>query len=309
MIFNAMWLFCTLSLPSFAAEFNTLSTNNAQQLNALLQNYAYQSFHRPRTGVVYDGSVPSNLAGIQVSAMRLRSGCLRKRGHSVFKEFEIPKGVVQHPYVERLVLVYHNLGNWSNTYYPLLNHTYLAPVLGLLAYDALNLTEKNLPQLHIRASDRPISIRFPELRAAPNGTVPKCVSFYSNGSVNFTDLYSDFTCATFEQGHFSIVVEPIAHPFPAINATKRRPIQIGKARDNSRVGVVVGSVVGGIAVLGVLGFVVVQMSRYNYRKRMDYMEKAAELGEALNMANVGGTKAPSATGTRTHPRLESAFMP
>ncbi|KAL8508204.1 hypothetical protein ACS0TY_018697 [Phlomoides rotata] len=142
---------------SFVAEFNTLSTNNAQQLNALLQNNAYLSFHRPRTGVVYDGSVPSNLAGIQVSAMRLRSGCLRKRGHSMFKEFEIPKG-----------------------------------------------------------------------------------------------------------GHFSIVVESIAHPFPAINATKRGPIQIGKASDNSSVGVVIGSVVGGIAVLGVLGFVVVQMSRYNF---------------------------------------------
>lgn len=304
-----MWLFCILSLSIIAAQFNTLSTNNAQQLNALLQDHAYQAFHRPRTGVVYDGTVPSNLAGIQVSAMRLRSGCLRKRGHSVFKEFEIPKGVVEHPYVERLVLVYHNLGNWSNTYYPLVNHTYLAPVLGLLAYDALNLTEKNLPELHIQASDQPISIRFSELRAAPNGTVPRCVSFYSNGSVNFSDLSSDYTCTTFEQGHFSIVVAPIAHPFPAINATKRGPIQIGNAKDNSRVGMVVGSVVGGITVMAVFGFLVVQITRYNYRKRMDYMEKAAEIGEALNMANVGGTKAPAAAGTRTLPRIETEFMP
>ncbi|KAK8614338.1 hypothetical protein V6N13_122698 [Hibiscus sabdariffa] len=43
-------------------------------LDALLQDYAYKAFVRPKTGVLYDGVIPSNLIGFQIATIRLRSG-------------------------------------------------------------------------------------------------------------------------------------------------------------------------------------------------------------------------------------------
>nr|CAD1817451.1 unnamed protein product [Ananas comosus var. bracteatus] len=128
----------------------------ARSLDALLQDYAFRSFHHPHTGIIYDGTVPNNLTGIKIAASRLRNGSLKKRGFANYKEFTIPTGIVVRPYVRRLVLVYQNLGNWSSFYYPLPGYTYLAPVLGLLAYDAANLSATHLPELDIVASNSPI---------------------------------------------------------------------------------------------------------------------------------------------------------
>lgn len=93
-------------LPCFEAQ---LRSGDAPALDALLQDYVYRAFVHPRTGVVFDGTVPLNLTGIKVSGMRLRSGSLFKRGVHSYKEFGIPKGVVIQPHVKRLVLVYQNL--------------------------------------------------------------------------------------------------------------------------------------------------------------------------------------------------------
>ncbi|TXG65781.1 hypothetical protein EZV62_007056 [Acer yangbiense] len=84
---------------------------------------------------VYNGYVPSNLTGMKIAAMRLRSGSLRTRGVKIYKEFGIPIGVTE-SYVERLVLVYQNLGNWSKTYYPLPGYTLVsgAGTVVLLAF-------------------------------------------------------------------------------------------------------------------------------------------------------------------------------
>ncbi|KAL4297918.1 hypothetical protein GQ457_12G008840 [Hibiscus cannabinus] len=43
-------------------------------LDALLQNYAYRAFVRPKTGVLYDGVIPSNLIGFQIATIRVGSG-------------------------------------------------------------------------------------------------------------------------------------------------------------------------------------------------------------------------------------------
>ncbi|KAI3447866.1 hypothetical protein Pfo_004531 [Paulownia fortunei] len=290
----AMILLLMWSPSVTSAQLPSSSISYARALDALLQDYAYQAFLRPRTGVVYDGVVPSNLTGIQVSAMRLRSGSLRTRGVSMYKEFEIPKGVLEQPYVERLVLGY----------------TYLAPVLGLLAYDASDLMAKDLPELYIRASGQPISIQFSELRPVPDGSVPKCVLFDLNGSVNLSNVLSDNICTTFQQGHFSIVVESIApSPSPG-GATRQGPIPSGKGeKNNSKVWIIVGSVLGGFALLVMLGLLVVWVSKYRQRKKMHQMERAAEVGEALHMTTIGSTKAPAATGTRTQPTLETEYVP
>ncbi|KAF5747689.1 hypothetical protein HS088_TW05G00416 [Tripterygium wilfordii] len=291
-----------LILLSWLLEIRSQSINHAQDLDQLLQDYAFRAFVRPKTGVPYDGVVPSNLTGIKIAAMRLRSGSLKRRGVLMYKEFEILPGVMESPYVERLVLVYHNLGNWSTMYYPLTGYSYLTPVLGLLAYSAANLSATNLPELEIRALGDPIKIKFPEVRSAPDGSVVHCVWYDRHGIANFTDVVSGNVCSTTQQGHFAIVVESVA-PSPA-------PVSPGEGKkSNSRVWIIVGSVLGGLALLLLLAFLLLWMRKYKHKKRMQRMENAAEAGEALRMTTVGDTKAPSATLTRTQPTIESEYVP
>ncbi|KAL6335887.1 hypothetical protein AAG906_003512 [Vitis piasezkii] len=277
------------------------STGSARALDALLQDYAYQAFkalNKPKTGIPYDGAVPLNLTGIGISALRLRSGSLRSRGVTMYKEFEIPRGVVVTPYVERLIFVYQNLGNLSSVYYPLPGYAYLAPVLGLLPYDASNLSATNLPELHINASDKPISIKFQGVSSVPAGSVAKCVWFDLDGFPNFSNA----------QGHFGIVVEsnaPAPSPPPSVVPSPSG----GEKGGASKVGIIVGSVVGGLALLVLLAFLVLWLRKYKRRKKMQQMEKAAEVGEALRMTSVGNTKAPAAMVTRTQPIIENEYMP
>nr|XP_043619309.1 uncharacterized protein LOC122591156 [Erigeron canadensis] len=285
-------------------------TTPARGLDAILQDYGYRAFVRPKTGVEYDGVPPLNLTGIRVSVMRLRSGSLFTRGVKMYNEFVIPVGVIETPYVERLVLVYQNLANWSMVYYPLTDYVYLAPVLGLLAYDATDLTAKNPKELEIRASEEPIEIEFTLTRSVPDGSVARCVLFGLNGTVSFTNVESGNKCVTYEQGHFSIVVESIApSPAPAEQPPGPTPSHQGGGGNGSRVWIIVGSIVGGIALLVLLALLILWVWRFNKRKKMRRMEKAADAGEALHMTMVGNTKAPLATTTRTQPTLETEYVP
>ncbi|KAD4179476.1 hypothetical protein E3N88_28067 [Mikania micrantha] len=54
---------------------------------------------------------------------------------------------------------------------------------------------------------------------------------------------------------------------------------------------------------------IVKVWRFNKRKKMHHMEKAANAGEALHMTTVGNKKAPAATTTRTQPTLETEYVP
>ncbi|KAK9159356.1 hypothetical protein Scep_005930 [Stephania cephalantha] len=285
----------------------------ARTLDALLQDYAYRAFVRPRTitGIPYDGEPPSNLTGIKLSAMRLRSGSLRSRGVSSYKEFKIPIGVVEEPYVQRLVLVYQNLGNWSLLYYSLPGYTFLAPVLGLLAYDASNLSATNLPELDVRASKDPILINFPQLTttsssSSSSSSTAKCVWFDLYGSPLFSDVMPGNMCSTSQQGHFSIVVKSTA-PSPA--PPKGPSAGAGGEKDKSKVWKIVGSVVGGFVVLVLLVLLVFWVQRCEHQKKMVQMEKAAEMGESLQITSIGNTRAPVAMGTRTQPVLENEYVP
>ncbi|KAL9236531.1 hypothetical protein vseg_011187 [Gypsophila vaccaria] len=282
-------------------------SGNAPALDTLLQDYAFRAFVNPRTGVVFDGVVPSNLTGIKVSGLRLRSGSLFKRGVPSYKEFGIPKGVVVQPYVERIVLVYQNLGSLSSVYYPLPGFTYLAPVLGLLAYDAKNLSAKNLPELDITASDSPIHIHFSNAKPVTDGSTARCVWFDLQGAVNFSNVVAKNTCSTTQQGHFALVVEGVA-PSPAPEgpspATHKK-----KKKDMKRVWIIIGSIVGGVLLLILLGMLLACLRKYQQRQKLAHMEKASEVGEALRMTSVGSGKAPAAMVTRTQPTLETEYAP
>lgn len=321
-----LWWLGLLQTPITAQFATGLSIGPARALDGLLQDYAYRAFVRPMTGIPYDGTVPSNLTGIQISAMRLRRGSLRSRGVQSYKEFEIPRGVTEYPYVKRLVLVYQNLGNWSMSYYALPGYTHLTPVLGLLAYDAANLSAKNLPELNVRATGNPILIHFSDADSAPAGSSPKCVGINLNGSVNFSSLISGNTCSTVDQGHFSIVVESTA-PSPASVSPSPGTVPTGEGGGGgggapnpgtlitgkgkgikTKVWVIVGSVVGGLTLFTLFGSLMLWTQKFKKRKKMQQMERAADVGEALQMASVGPVKAPAAMVTRTRPVLETEHV-
>lgn len=299
-LFSVM-VYLLLSMPNVEGQ-----SGDARALDALLQDYAYRAFVRPRTGVVFDGLPPANLSGVQVAAMRLRSGSLRRKGVPRYKEFEIPIGVVVQPYVERLVLVYHNLGNWSSSYYNLSGYSYLTPVLGLLAYNAANLSAKNLPELDIDASMSNISIRFSDVRAVTGGGLdPKCVWFDLYGSHQIYNPVSSNVCSTATQGHFAIVVESTA----LAEAPTQGPGVLRPSRRRSRTWRVVVGVIGGVLGLALLALLVAWAVNKRRQRKIAKMEQEAEAGEALGMAMVGDTRAPVAMGTRTPPNLENEYAP
>lgn len=314
LVMLVLLLMCFESLPPHVRAQSTGSSPNreeAKSLDAILQQYAYKALVNPKTGTIYNATheLPSNLTGIEVAALRLRSGSLKRKGFQMYNEFGIPKGVTESPYVERLVFVYQNLGNWSTRYYPLPDYyTYLAPVLGLLAYDGSNLSATDLPELDINASGDPILVKFRDVKPAPHGAVAKCVWFDLQGSSNFSNVTGGNTCSTSQQGHFSIVVKSTALP-PAPAPVVVPSGQGGGEKKSDKVWIIVGSVLGGLALLVLLSCLVLWISKYKQKKKMQRMERAAEVGEALQMASVGDTKAPAATVTRTQPTLEHEYAP
>lgn len=304
-----IFLLQMLVVPS-AAELS------ARELDSLLQDYAFRALVRPRTGIVYDGNVSSNLTGVRVAALRLRSGSLRRKGVSRYKEFHIPIGVVEQPYVQRLVLVYHNLANWSSLYYPLPGYNFLAPILGLLAYDASNLSATGLTELDFRAAEEPITMEFSGVQPGQEGSSSaKCVHFDLDGSVEFDRVISTNTCSTTKQGHYSIVVESISPaPAPATGGGGNSEAGGGSTvsgggKGHRKVWLIVGPAVGGAILLACLGMLFYCAYRCRRRKKIQKMEEISEMGVALPMTRIGYTKAPVALETRTRPLLENEFVP
>ncbi|XP_074581708.1 uncharacterized protein LOC141838196 [Curcuma longa] len=286
------------------------STDDARSLDTLLQDYAYRALVHPRTGFVYDGTVPSNLTGIRIAAIRLRSGSLRRRGVERYKEFGIPSDIVVQPYVERLVLVYQNLGNWSSFYYPLPGFTYLTPVLGLLAYDGTNLSATNLPKLDFAATNLPVSINFSNVVPVPSGVIARCVWFGLNGSPDFRDLESRNKCSVFRQGHFSIVVnssEIVLPPAPSEGPGLSLNPVVSRSNKSKLWKIIVVSVVGVIALV-LLALLILLMLKYTRNKKVAKMEQLADAGVSLHTASVGNARVPVASGLRTQPILENELV-
>ncbi|CAI8612978.1 unnamed protein product [Vicia faba] len=165
-------LFCFVSLSHVRAQ--SSSNSEAKALDVVLQQYAYKSLVNPKTGTIYNATqLPSSLTGVKVSALRLRSGSLRRKGFHMYNEFDIPNGLIVKPYVERLVFVYQNL------------------------------------ELEINPSGDPISVKFQDVKSPPRGSVAKCVWFDLKGGSNFSNVKGGNTCSTSQQGHFSIVVKSV----------------------------------------------------------------------------------------------------
>ncbi|ERN04242.1 uncharacterized protein LOC18432397 [Amborella trichopoda] len=279
------------------------SVMSSRHLDSLLQDNAYKALNPPLTGVVYEAPVPSNMTGIALGVVRLRSGSLRRRGYK-YRDFSIPPGVVEKPYVKRIALVFQNLGHWSSSYYDVVGYSFVTPVLGLLAYNASDLLATNLPELDLRASIKPISIEFSMVRV-PEGAKPKCAQFQLNGTITLNDLIAPNVCYTSTLGHFAVIYESKA-PSPSPSPSPCPCPEPSPNKDNSRVWqIVLGSVVAGVGVLGLLGLMAYGWLQNRKKLNVVAMEKQADEGENLRIKVMGSTKAPVAAETRTRPALEN----
>ncbi|KAF2306599.1 hypothetical protein GH714_019712 [Hevea brasiliensis] len=187
--------------------------NSSHELDALLQDYAYKALAPPKTGLPYDGAVPSELNGIKIAALRLRSGSLRRKGVDMYKEFVIPLELLSS-------LMWRGLF-WSTKIW----------------------------EIGLGGIRKTYNMKFSDVKSAPDGSIAKCVWFDLQGNRNFSNVASGNECFTIQQGHFSIVVEYTA-PSPAPSG--EAPAPSGQApnvpgpsehgKNNSKVWIIVGSV-------------------------------------------------------------------
>ncbi|KAL2544287.1 hypothetical protein Fot_13520 [Forsythia ovata] len=171
----------------FCSSIHCFKSTFDDDFAAILHDHAFKALihERPHTGALHNASLPANLAGIQVSAVGLRSKTLWRKGAN-FSGFRIPPKSLPVPYVRRILIVYHNLGNWSSIYYNLSGYSLISPVVGFMVYDASHLSSKNrnFPKLELNTMGKSISIEFHTSTLA-RGTQErgKCAAFNAYGKV------------------------------------------------------------------------------------------------------------------------------
>lgn len=283
---NFLWLILCLYLSSSSIHGSNDSTGYF--LDSFIQESAFKALvrHRPHTGALYKAMLPSNLSGMEVAVIRLRSKTLWRKGVNV-SNFHIPPRTVSIPHVKRLTIVYHNLGNWSSSYYNVPGYSLVTSVVGFLVFDASNVGAKSARNISLGLmEEEAITVSFPGL-VLPRGMISaaKCVAFGSNGTIDISGMISPNVCYGSDQGHFSVVVGL---------ERKQKPWYLW----------VTGTVLG-CGVLVLVAYSVVVVGRRLKTKEIESMEKHAEDAEILDNRWIGSSKLPSATITRTQPDLEN----
>ncbi|CAL0312606.1 unnamed protein product [Lupinus luteus] len=271
---------------------HSLDNTASETFNSLVQDFAFRSLvkHRPPTGALYDAVLPQNLSGMDVSAVRLRSRRLWKKGAN-FSYFRIPPRTISIPHVRRLVIVYQNLGNWSSHFYNLPGYSLISSVVGFMVFDASNVTDVRFRNLTLNTMGQPIFIQFHNVTfvGGSNSRV-RCVAFSANGTFQVTLMSSPGLCYSRDQGHFAVVL----------------PIE-KKRRHRQWYLWVIGFVVGFSGLIAVVyaGFLSIKLLK---AKRIQAMERQANEDIILENRWVGNSKLPSAAVTRTQPVLESSVI-
>ncbi|KVH91092.1 G-box binding, MFMR [Cynara cardunculus var. scolymus] len=211
--FGASFVACCVTLCWLCSLKGIQSTDNStlRSLDDIFQVYAQSSLpRRPRTGVLYNASLPSNFTGIEVSIVRLRRGSFWAKGAN-YSSFRLPPKIFTEPYSTRLDIVYSDLGNESSHYYSVPNYTLVAPVVGFNIYGSRNSTGQignfttPVTKLNLTLVGGPILVQFPKI-SLPQNEKPKCVRFYLDGTVEMTNMTLQNMCIVQDQGHFSIVI-------------------------------------------------------------------------------------------------------
>ncbi|XWS46175.1 hypothetical protein CRYUN_Cryun14cG0042100 [Craigia yunnanensis] len=260
-------------------------------LDALFHYFANQTLAKHHTGTLNKVPLPSNLSGMEVSVIRLRSGSLWGRGTNI-SFIKIPPRVKTLHYVKRLAIVYDNLGEWSSKYYQVPGYSLVSPVVGFNVYDSSNLTTLSDEKVTLSTTREPISIHFPYVEAKDkNVTELKCVKFGADGSVEFKNMTERNVCVTGKTGHFSVVI--------SLMAEEKERIWKWWV-----IGFVAGTI--GLVMLILVGVIIFGMGR---RMKIKTMEKESDTAVALDTFWVGGDKMPSASMIRTQPVLEHDYVP
>ncbi|KAJ4902079.1 hypothetical protein Rs2_16030 [Raphanus sativus] len=294
---------------------------SSRLLDLLLRDYTLNSFKNQhysiKTGVVRHIHLPSNYSGINLDAVRFRCGSLRRYGAQL-QEFHIGIGAVLEPCGERLVVVRQILGsNWSDIYYKnydLSGYKLVSPVLGLLAYNALNnvVLGNNLSssyQVSFLLDDAtdPSTVDFgnisgPSLVERTFLNKPMCATFGLDGKVTFAGEVKPYVCAIKTNGHFGLMVadDQDSSKSDGVGENEMKE-KIGRWR--SVVGGLVGSVTVGVVLLGfVVAAAVVTAKKRRRRAKREEMERKAYEEEVLRVVTmVGHSRVFVASATRTLP--------
>ncbi|KAK1377189.1 Lipoprotein signal peptidase [Heracleum sosnowskyi] len=261
-----------------------------------VHEYAEKAVKKPRTGTLYNITLPSNYSGVEVSYMRLKSGSLWRRGKNS-SLFKIPKRILPSPYVNRIDIVFQNVGKLSSSYFNIPNYTFVAPVIGFHIYGVNVSSSDGSRMLTISLQGDPIVVQFSSLSLdeKDNATM-KCVRFGADGTeVEFSSVNApDYTCNAHNQGHFSIVVPSLQPP----SAKKR------KRREKLWFWLLIGG--GGFVFLILCGILVFKMFR---AWKIEGLVKESDRSVALDMVWIGESWMPSAGGIRTQPILENDYVP
>ncbi|XP_054783945.1 uncharacterized protein LOC129290902 [Prosopis cineraria] len=281
---------------SFLEESKACEYDHAS-LEAFVRDRANQEIAKARAGTLYDIPLPSNFSGMNFSVLRVRSGSLRRRGAN-YSSYNLPPLIKLEPYVKRIAIIFENFGNWSSRYYHVPNHTIVAPVLGLLAYNtsetALVLSRRL--NLSIR-EETPIKVRF--FRSWVHGNneeKPVCAKLGDDGRlVELKEMREPFVCDTQSEGHYTLVV-------PVLEEAKNKDAR-QRYHNRTRWAALIGIGSGLIVLLLVICvFVVIKLLK---RRKLKTMEETAEKGEIIGEFWVGLSKMPSASMVRTQPALEN----
>ncbi|ESQ29085.1 hypothetical protein EUTSA_v10023570mg [Eutrema salsugineum] len=295
---------------------------SSRLLDLILRDYTLNSFKNQhnsiKTGLLRRVHLPSNYSGVKLDAVRFRCGSLRRYGAQI-KEFHIGVGAILEPCGERLVVVRQILeSNWSDIYYKnydLSGYRLVSPVLGLLAYNALNdvvlgnnvSSSYQISLLLDGAKDLSTvdfgNVSGPSMVERTFLNKPICVTFGLDGKVTFAGEVKPFVCAVKTNGHFGLVVKD-DHASTNSNGGGEKDMKKEKiGRWRSVVGGLVGSVTVGVVLLGlVVAAAVVAAKKKRRRAKMEEMERIAYEEEALRVVSmVGHSRVFIASASRTLP--------
>jgi hypothetical protein len=282
--YTIVWVMFAFSLPSFAQGSNDY---DIESLNAFIHDHADKALLKPRTGTLYNISLPANFSGMEVSVVRLRTGEFWAKGAN-FSFFHIPPRIQPMPPVRRLSILYQNLGNWSSYYYNVPGYRLVAPVVGFMAYDSSNSSTVGNRTVDFSIMGDPISVHFLHSNVPAEGendVTPQCVKFGADGSFKLQDMNESYACITQGEGRFSVVVPDKQDGLEKFWAF---------------------GFVGLVLLLLVMAAIAILLRR---KKKMRKMEEQAERGVAFDTFWVGGSKIPSASMVRTQPALENRYVP
>ncbi|KAK3434940.1 hypothetical protein EUGRSUZ_D02340 [Eucalyptus grandis] len=194
-------------------------------LDAVVHEYANKTLQDPRTGVVYNISLPANFSGIEVSIVRLRSSSFWVRGSNL-TPFQIPPRIIPMPFSKRLAILSENLKNWSSNYYQVPGYRLVSPVVGFMVLDASNSSGIGNQQLNLRANGNPILVSFSpaELELRTSKLSMRCVEFGPHGSKKKEARFWKWWVIGFTGG-FMVLVSVSLIVFGAYKAVKRQRIK------------------------------------------------------------------------------------